>query len=101
MYNNQRFVTFFCAVERMIDICLMKTESLIIRGNQLLLLTLFVVFSFVANCQREEIVTIPWGTPKLYTGGGALIKVPFIEGQSLDGYCPNFGWKKPVPPNSN
>ncbi|MDX2361077.1 MAG: type IX secretion system sortase PorU [Crocinitomicaceae bacterium] len=79
----------------------MKTESLIIRGKELLLLLLFVVSSTIVIAQREDIITIPWGTPKLYTGGGAIMKVPYIEGQSLDGYRPNFSWGKPVAPTAN
>ena len=49
------------------------------------------------NAQTQsEIVSIVWEEPVSYRYGEEFYKVPVIQGQSLDGYCPNFYFSKQV-----
>ncbi len=101
MYNNQRFVTFFCAVKRMIDICLMKTESLIKWSIKSVSLFLLCSCLNLVYGQNEELISLEWQKEEIYRQGGKEIKVPSIAGQYLDGRIPNYYWKKRVKKGQN
>ena len=101
MYNNQRFVTFFCAVKQMIDIYLMKTESLIRWSGKSLILFLACISLNNVYSQSEELIILNWQKEKVYRQGDKEIRVPSIEGQSLDGKKPNYYWSKQVKANAN
>jgi hypothetical protein len=49
------------------------------------------------NAQTQsEVVSITWGEPVTQRHGEEYVKVPNVKGQSLDGYRPNFFFKKSV-----
>lgn len=98
MYNIQRFVTFFCAVKNeMIDPALMKMKSFV----KCSILAFFTVLGMHVSGQSEELITIGWKEPQVYTQGGQEIRVPSIEGQSMDGRTPNYFWRKKVSSGMN
>jgi hypothetical protein len=51
---------------------------------------------FLSNAQQNERVSLNWGAPISHELGGETYLVPFIQGQYMDGYCPNFYYKKQV-----
>lgn len=57
---------------------------------------LLVTSSVTLAQKKSETVTIAWGEPVSYRYGEEYFKVPYIEGQSLDGYCPNFFYRESV-----
>lgn len=68
-------------------------------GLKKLLTSTFVLFIFCAVTYAQsqtETVTIEWEAPVEYQYGEEYFKVPNIKGQSLDGYCPNFFFKRKV-----
>lgn len=56
---------------------------------------LFLSTGTIAQTQSET-VTIEWGEPVSYRYGDEYYNVPNIQGQSLDGYCPNYYYSEKV-----
>lgn len=66
-------------------------------GLKKLLASTFVLFILSAGVNAQvKTITINWQSPVEYQYGEEYFKVPSIEGQSLDGYCPNFYYKEKV-----
>ncbi|OFZ10460.1 MAG: hypothetical protein A3D92_19125, partial [Bacteroidetes bacterium RIFCSPHIGHO2_02_FULL_44_7] len=75
----------------------MKTESLV----KCSLLTFFALLGSTLTAQTEELITLKWEDPAIYSQGGTEIRVPSIEGQMMDGKMPNFSWTRGVSAKSD
>src|SRR3989338_5495872 len=75
----------------------MKTESLV----KCSLLTFFALLGSTLTAKTEELITLKWEDPAIYSQGGTEIRVPSIEGQMMDGKMPNFSWTRGVSAKSD
>lgn len=56
----------------------------------------FISFGLFTTAQESVSVSIQWKSPQTMSYGDQEYLVPSIDGQFLDGYCPNFFFKQPV-----
>ncbi len=77
------------------DICLMK---ILLNKINLLFIFFLLNITFLFS-QTVETIDIEWQKPKTLVQGDQKVIVPSIKGQFLDGYTPNFSWKKELTSN--
>jgi len=59
------------------------------------------MFSFSAFSQESFSLELEWGAPKTLTQGEQSIVVPNLINQQMDGFIPNFFWRKKLTDNYN
>lgn len=64
-------------------------------------LILTICSTLYSYAQNVQDILIPWTQPTTFTEGNIPVKIPTIEGQSLDGRQPNFSWQKKVSAHSD
>ncbi len=80
--------------------CLLQRDSNFTIAQIIPFLLFFLTAGTAAAQDRQYQYVIPWGKAVETQVNGQQMRVPFIEGQAIDGITPNFSVLEPLNPNS-